>query len=133
MSSPFLAKDYVAFALIKEKSEIFDESFTTVSELNQFTLFMQQKFNERELGVVIVYELDRENFNVKNGVITINERSWINLDRLPNEILNILTDTSLILEFFLKIETRRLEILQSLPEYVMDTPASKQLSRVLPN
>lgn len=135
MSSFFLSKEKVALVLIKAKYQIFNESFATASELQQFTSFMQQEFNKRELGVIILYELDRENFHVNNGVITINERSWINLDIIPDKILNVLTDKSLILEFFSKIETRRLEILKSLsksPIYA-EVSTNKQLTCVKSN
>ena len=132
MSSPFLSKEYIALALIKAKFQIFDESFATTSELNQFILFMQQEFNERELGVVITHELGIEDFNVKDGVVTVTDRCCFDLDRLPDEILNILTDESLILNFFTKIETRRLEILKSFQPSAAQSSTNKMLSLVLP-
>lgn len=125
MSSPFLSKEYVALALIKAKSQIFHESFATTSELNQFTLFLQQQFNERELGVVITHELGITSFNVKGGVVTVTDRCCFDLDRLSDEILNILTDESLILDFFVKMETGRLEFLKSFPKYSIATQSSK--------
>ena len=60
MSSLFLSKDYIALALIKAKYQIFEERFATTSEINQFISFMQEKFNEHELGVEIVYELNKK-------------------------------------------------------------------------
>ncbi len=133
MSNPFLSKEYVALALMKAKNQIFHESFVTTSELNQFILFMRQEFNKRELGVVITYELGREDFNVKDGIVTVTDRCCFDLEMLPDKILNILTDESLILEFFVKIETRRLEILKSFSKSPIATPSStnKQLQRVL--
>ena len=132
MSSLFLSKDYIALALIKAKYQIFEERFATTSEINQFISFMQEKFNEHELGVEIVYELNKKNFNVKNDVVTVNDRFWINLDILPTKILNILTDESLILEFFVKIETRRLEILKRFSKAPIsaEVSANKMLTRV---
>lgn len=132
MSNPFLSKEYVALALIKAKFQIFDESFATTSELNQFTLFMQQEFNERELGVVITHELGIEDFNVKGGVVTTTDSCCFDLDRLPDEILSILTDESLIINFFVKIETRRLEILKSFQSNVAQSNTHKILSLVPP-
>lgn len=129
MSNPFLSKEYVALALIKAKSQIFNEDFATTSELNQFTSFMQKEFNERELGVAITYELDRIDFNVTNGIVTITDKCCLNLDWLPNEILDILTDESLISKFFVKIETRRLELLKSFSK-VTPPSTNKQLSYV---
>lgn len=131
MSSTFLSKEYVALALIKAKFQIFDESFATTSELSQFILFMQHEFNERELGIVITHELGIEDFNIKGGVITITDRCCFDLDRLPDEILNILTDESLILKFFVKIETRRLEILKSFQLSSAQSGKNKNLTYVL--
>lgn len=131
MSSPILSKEYVALALIKAKFQIFGESFATTSELNQFRLFMQQEFNERQLGVVITHELGIA-IQVKGGVVTVTDRCGLDLDRLPDKILNILTDESLILNFFAKIETRRLEILKSFQPSATQSSTNKMLSLVLP-
>ena len=117
MTDPFLPKEYVALALIEAKFRFFNENFATTIELNQFTEFMQRKFNERKLGIVIKHDLRLEDFNIKNGIVTITDRCCFNLKRLSNEILNILTDETLILEFFVNIETKKLEILKSFPEY----------------
>ena len=100
----------VVLFLIKAKSKIFNENFVTQSELNQFILFMQKEFNKRNLGVVITHTLYIGNFNV-NSVISITDKCYIDLNRLPDEIYNILTDESLILQFFILYETKRLEFL----------------------
>lgn len=131
MFSPFLSKGYVALALIKAKDQIFNETFATKSELNQFTSFMQQKFNEQKLGIVIDYELDREELNIKDGIIHVTDRCRLDLKSLPDEIQDILTDESLILEFFVKIETRRLEILKSIQPSTTQSNLNKTLSFVL--
>ena len=78
---------------------------------------MQKEFNERKLGIVIKHDLCLEDFNIENGIVTITDRCCFNLDRLSNEILNILTDETLILKFFIEIEAKRLEILKSFPKY----------------
>ncbi len=114
METPFLSKAYVALALIEAKDKIFDESFATTSELSQFTIFMQQKFNERELGIIIVHELSIKDFNVNGGIVTVTDRCCYDLYQLPNGIFDILTDESLILEFFMRLENERLEILKNL-------------------
>ena len=64
MPSFFLSKKEVALVLITAKYRIFNESFATTSELHQFTSFMQQEFNKRELGVIILYEFVRQ--KIKN-------------------------------------------------------------------
>ena len=113
MTIPFLSQRYVALALIKRKYQIFGESFATMSELNQFTNFIQQKFNEQELGVAIIYNLDRDYFNVRNGIITVTDKCRDDLDMLSSKISDILTDDSLFLDFFMNLEKRRIEILES--------------------
>ncbi len=130
MASLFLSNDYVVLALIKAKYQIFYENFVTTTELNQFTVFMQQEFNAREFGVVIISELSRENFNVKNDIITVTDECCIDLDILPDKLMDVLTNESLILEFFIKIETRRLEILNNHLK-TAEVSTSKKLSHVL--
>ncbi len=133
MPIPIVPKKYVALVLMKAKSQIFNENFATTSELNEFRLFMQQEFNKRKIGVVITQTLFIGDFNVQDDVVTITDRCCFDLERLPDKILNILTDESLILEFFMKMETKRLEILKNFPKYSVadQLGKNKQLSRVL--
>lgn len=104
-----------------------------MSELNQFTNFIQRKFNEQELGVAIVNELDRDYFNVRNRIITVTDKCRDDLDMLPSKISNILTDESLFFEFFMRLEKRRIEILESFQvETSKPCTKDKTLSLVLP-
>ncbi len=135
MENPFLLKEYIALALIKAKSEIYGESFTTTAELSQFTIFMQQVFNERELGIVIVHELGMKDFNVNGGIVTVTDRCCYDLMQLsdvPDDVLDILTDESLILEFFMRLENGRLKILKKLQANTAPKPSTddKMLSLV---
>jgi len=82
---------------------------------------MQQEFNKRELGI--------EDFNVKNGIVTVTDRCCYDLDRLSDETLGILTDKSLVLKFFMEVEKRRLEILEKLQ---LQTSKSCTNDKVLP-
>lgn len=133
MTSPFLSQEYVALALIKAKFEIFGENFATTSELNQFNTFMQREFNERELGIAIVNRLDIEDFNIKCGIVTITDRCCYDLSRLSDEIEDILTDKSLIIKFFMRIEMKKLEILEDLQQKNTESCTNdKMITLVLP-
>ena len=121
MTRPILSKEYVAFVLINEKTKIFKENFVTISELNQFTSFMQQEFDRRKLGIVIPHELFVKDFVVVDDVITISDNCSIDLGKIPIEILNVLMDESLILAFLEKMAIKRLEILLNLPKNQMAT------------
>ena len=115
MASSFLSIGYVAMVLIKEKSQIFGESFITMSELNQFRYFMQKEFNNKDLGIVITYnDLSREDFNIFGGVVIPSERCCYDVDYIRYDILNILTDENLILQFFTELENRKLKNLENL-------------------
>ena len=115
MSSSFLSIGYVAMVLIKEKSQIFGESFITISELNQFCYFMQREFNSKDLGIVITSNnLSREDFNIFGGIVIPSERCCYDVDYIRNDILNILTDENLILKFFTELESRKLKTLENL-------------------
>lgn len=133
MMSSFLSQEYVALALIKAKFEIFDESFVTTSELNQFTIFIQREFNERELGIAIVNKLSIEDFNVECGIVTVSDKCCYDLNRISDEILDVLTDKSLILKFFMIVENKKLEILKDLQQKNIESSTrDKIMSLVLP-
>lgn len=134
MLSPFLSKEYLAAALLKAKYEVFRDSFITVDELNQFNHFIQTEFNKQNLGIVITSNsLSRENFNIIDGVIIPTESCCFDVDRLPSEILSILMDKNLILEFFIELENRKLETLENLQnETTKSEKRKKIMSLVLP-
>lgn len=113
MTNPFLSKNYVALALIKAKYEIFNEDFATMSELNRFTLFMQKEFNNRDLGVAIAYDLDREDFDIIKGrIIMVSDRCCYNLDTLSTNVLSVLTNPDLISQFFINLENDRIQTVE---------------------
>lgn len=115
MSTTFLSIGYVAMVLIKEKSLIFSENFITMSELNQFRYFMQKEFNNKDLDVAITSnDLSREDFNIFGGIVIPSERCCYDVDYIRNDILNILTDENLILQFFTELESRKLKTLENL-------------------
>lgn len=113
MSNSFLSIGYVAMTLIKEKSKIFNENFVTISELNQFCHFMQKEFNNKDLGIAITSNLSREDFNVFSGIVIPSDRCCYDVDNLPNNIVNILMDQNLILQFFTELERRKLQTLEN--------------------
>lgn len=134
MLSLMLSKEYLVMALIKAKYKIFSESFITVSELVQFIHFMQKELNNRELSVVITSSnLSREDFNIVGNVIIPSEKCCFDVDRLHDDIKNILNDEKLILQFFIELESRKLKTLE-----ILQTKTSKPctenklLSLVLP-
>lgn len=108
----FLSREYVALALIEAKSKFFKEEFITTSEFNHFILFLQKKFNDENLNIIITSNsLNRIDFSVKKGIITLTDRCCYNLD---NCIVDILRDTNLLLSFFLTLEKEKLETLEKM-------------------
>lgn len=118
MESSFLSIGYLAMALVEKKSQIFGENFITISELNQFSYFMQKEFNNRDLGIAIVANNLNLDFNIFGGVVMPSERCCYNVDYVRNDILNILTNDNLILQFFTEIENRKLKTLENLQSNV---------------
>ena len=109
MSTIFLSQEYVALVLIKEKETIFCENFITTSELNQFSYYMQKEFNKNGLNVVIFTgNLSREDFNLVNGIIMINNECSYNLNTVPVDIFKVLTDKELIIKFFKLLEEEKI-------------------------
>lgn len=109
MSTIFLSQEYVALVLIKGKENIFSENFITISELNQFSYYMQKEFNKNVVNVVIsTGKFNREDFNIINGIITIKEENVYNLNTVPVDIYKILTDKNLIINFFKQLEEEKI-------------------------
>lgn len=109
MSTIFLSQEYVALVLIKSKENIFSENFITISELNQFSYYMQKEFNKNGVNAVIsTGNFNRENFNIINGVITIKKENVYNLNTVPVDIYKILTDKNLIINFFKQLEEEKI-------------------------
>lgn len=136
MLNPFLSREYIAMALIKAKYEIFNESFITTSELNQFNRVIQEEFNKQQLGIAITFDrLSADEFKIINGVITPieTESFYLDVNRLPSEICDILTDKNLILKFFLELERKKLKTLEDLQtENSKSDEKDKMKSFVLP-
>ena len=109
MSTIFLSQEYVALVLIKGKENIFSENFITISELNQFSYYMQKEFNKNGVNSVIsTGNFNRENFNIINDVITIKKENVYNLNTVPVDIYKILTDKNLIINFFKQLEEEKI-------------------------
>lgn len=108
----FLRNEWVALALLNAKKEILGEDVVTISELQQFSQFLQKYFNNEKLDIVIPFGLpDSNGFKVDNGIIII-PKSW-NLLMLPDDFQKPLFDSSLFINFFTELENKRLEKLQN--------------------
>lgn len=117
MRGKFLSKEYLALALIEAKNNFFHENFVTTSELNQFENFIQQQFTNQKLDIIVYSNnLSKEDFNVVNGVIMLSDNCAYNLDMLSREIYNILTDVNLIVEFFMTLESEKLNKLENIQQ-----------------
>lgn len=115
MNTEFISLEYIALALIEAKYEFFREDFITRSELNRFRSYIQRFFNENGFGFAITgNHLTREDFVVANGVIKVTERCCYDLNHLPTKAEKVLKDTNFILQFFLQLETEKLETLKQI-------------------
>lgn len=103
----FLRKEWIAVALSNAKNEILGEDVVTISELQQFSQFLQKYFNNEKLDIVIPFGLpDSDGFKVNNGIIVV-PKSW-NLSVLPDEIQKILFDSDLFIDFFIELENKKI-------------------------
>ena len=117
MRGKILSKEYLALALIEAKNNLFHENFATTAELNQFENFIQQQFTNQKLDIIVYSNnLSKEDFNVVNGVIMLSNNCAYNLDMLSREIYNILTDVNLIVEFFMTLESEKLNKLENIQQ-----------------
>lgn len=117
MRGKILSKEYLALALIEAKNNLFHENFATIAELNQFENFIQQQFTNQKLDIIVYSNnLSKEDFSVVNGVIMLSNNCAYNLDMLSREIYNILTDVNLIVEFFMTLESEKLNKLENIQQ-----------------
>ena len=101
----FLSNDDIAIVLIEAKYKILGENFITPTELSQFTTFIQHKFDENGLDVIIRAEgLSESDFTIENGVIAKSKECNNSLNCIPYyQLLVILMDENLFLQFFTDI------------------------------
>lgn len=121
MSVYFLGNEYVALALINAKKQFLNESFITSSELNQFKSFLQQEFNNRGLNIIIPsYSLSSKDFNIMGDVIMTSNDCAYNIASLPLNVLEVLYDYYLIIDFLLQLENDKLKKLEKKKEPDID-------------
>lgn len=108
MDVNFLRKEWIAIALSNAKKEILDEDVVTISELQQFSQFLQNYFNNEKLDITIPFGLpDSDGFKVENGIIVVS-KSW-DLFMLPEDIQQILFDSNLFVNFFIELENKKIK------------------------
>ncbi len=112
MGTQFLRKEWIAVALASAKEEILGENFISVSELQRFSQFLQQKFNEEKIDAVVTSGLpDSQGFEIRNGIISVS-RSW-DIYMLSSDMQSILLDKQLFIDFFIALETEKINMLQN--------------------
>lgn len=108
MNITFLPQEYVALVLIEAKEKMFVESFVTTSELNQFSHYMQKEFNKNGVNTIIsTGKFNKDNFDILNGIIIMKDKCDYNLDIIPVNILEVLTDNKLIINFLKQLEEEK--------------------------
>lgn len=114
MNTVFLSKNYLALVLIEFKNKFFYENFTTLSEIGNFSQYLQKEINGRGLDIVIKSDyLSQYDFIIMNGVIIKGESCCYNLELLSDTILNLLYDEDFIINFFTCFENKKIELLNS--------------------
>ena len=114
MDTVFLSKNYLALVLIEFKNKFFQENFTTLSEIGNFSQYLQKEINGRGLDIVIKSDyLSQYDFIIMNGVIIKGESCCYNLELLSDTILNLLYDEDFIINFFTCFENKKIELLNS--------------------
>lgn len=114
MNTVFLSKNYLALVLIEFKNKFFQENFTTLSEIGNFSQYLQKEINGRGLDIVIKSDyLSQYDFIIMNGVVIKGESCCYNLELLSDTILNLLYDEEFIINFFTCLENKKIELLNS--------------------
>ncbi len=114
MDTVFLSKNYLALVLIEFKNKFFQENFTTLSEIGNFSQYLQKEINGRGLDIVIKSDyLSQYDFIIMNGVVIKGESCCYNLELLSDTILNLLYDEDFIINFFTCFENKKIELLNS--------------------
>ena len=139
MGTQFLRKEWIAVALASAKEEILGENFISVSDnfdlqnKSQVTLLVTNEknkseyqlqilkegeeetlttFNEEKIDAVVTSGLpDSQGFEIRNGIISVS-RSW-DIYMLSSDMQSILLDKQLFIDFFIALETEKINMLQN--------------------
>ena len=113
----YISRDYVAPALIMAKRQVLYENYITIEELNEFERYLQNIFNEKGLNILVLFNtLNRNDFIVYNDVILKSDDCSINFTDAPIELISILYDTNLFIDFYIRFEENKLANLNELKE-----------------
>lgn len=117
----YLDIDYVAIRLISIKKALVNENFITTSELNEFTQFLQKEYNKRKLNIIVkaLDSISNENFDIYGDVIQVSYDCVLDLDRLPQDILNVLYDNDIIVDFLIKTEENKIKKMKNAKQLVL--------------
>ncbi len=112
METNFLRKEWIAVALANAKRVIFREDFVSISELQQFSEFLQCSFNNSNLDIVITHDLpNSEGFIIQNDIVIV-PKNW-NIYMLPDEVKSVLLNENLFIKFFIDFENEKIERLNA--------------------
>lgn len=107
MKTFFLEKSYVIASIFVTKQLYLRENFVTIEECNEISNILQKRYNEKNLNVCIIDNIDPEYFTITDGVITLNKNKNVDVQSIkqryqgyiPNiDILLVLWDNKFILE-----------------------------------
>lgn len=107
MKTVFMEKSYVVASILATKQRYLNQSFVTSEECNQISNILQKRYNEENLNVCIMDDIDLGYFNIVDGVITLNKSKNIDIESIkqryqgyiPNiNILLLVWDNKFILE-----------------------------------
>lgn len=112
MKTTFLGREYIILALINAKKLIFNENFTTLTEISQFCYYLQTEIRRQNLDIIITsYYPSLPDFNVTGECVIPTSECCYDLNRAPLSILKIFYDLDFFTKFFLELEQERHETL----------------------
>lgn len=134
----FLDESVIVATILNTKNKHhFLEKYVTVKECNIISSLLMKLFVDSGLDVCISNEIDRDSFEILDGIIIINLKKGINLNDIKNkyigcipsvEVMNIIWDDSLIYSYLcdIRCDNKKLSFepskLDEIVDRILDDP-----------
>lgn len=97
MRTFFMEKSYIVAAILCTKDKKFRKGFVTIEEANCISALVQKEFNRKNLNVCIIDNIDKDYFEIIDGVIIINSHKNLDLNSIQQRYQGYVPNLNILL------------------------------------
>lgn len=97
MRTFFMEKSYIVAAILCTKEKNFRKRFVTIEEANCIGDLVQREFNRKNLNVCIIDNIDKDYFEIIDGVIVINSHNNFDLNSIQQRYQGYVPNLNILL------------------------------------